>query len=101
MEDRWVSVIFSGGFAGAATFAGMYLVLLREKWSRGNSAFLVSYSAGVLLGVGMLHVLPEAQELTGQAPAFFLLAFVLFYFLEHHMFLHAGHQTLHHPQLEV
>lgn len=101
MESRWASVIFSGGFAGAATFLGMYLVLMRESWSRGNSAFLVSYSAGVLLGVGMLHVLPEAQELTGQAPAFFLFAFLLFYFLEHHLFFHAGHEQLHHVNLEV
>jgi ZIP family zinc transporter/zinc and cadmium transporter len=100
MEYRWASVIFSGVFAGAATFLGMYLVLVREAWSRINSAPLVSYSAGVLLGVGILHVFPESQTLTTHAPAFLLLSFLLFYFLEHHMFFHAGHEALHHPDLE-
>jgi ZIP family zinc transporter/zinc and cadmium transporter len=78
----------------------MYLVLARERWSRLNSAPLVSYSAGVLLGVGVLHVLPESQELTPYAPAFVLVSFLLFYFLEHHMFFHAGHEAQHHPGLE-
>jgi ZIP family zinc transporter/zinc and cadmium transporter len=101
MEDRWFSVLFFGCFAGAATFAGMYLVLVRSAWSQRNSANLVSYAAGVLLGVGILHVLPEAQELNALTPAFFLVAFVLFYFLEHHLFFHAGHEELHHLNLEI
>lgn len=101
MDERWFSVILSGSIAGAATFLGMYLVLARAAWSRRNSASLVSYSAGVLLGVGILHVLPEAQELTGEAPIFILASFVLFYFLEHHLFFHASHEELHHASLEV
>jgi ZIP family zinc transporter/zinc and cadmium transporter len=79
----------------------MYLVLVGEKWSRLHSAPLVSYSAGVLLGVGILHVYPEAQELTPNAPGFLLLSFLLFYFLEHHMFFHAGHEQLHHADLAL
>lgn len=101
MTDSWTSVIFSGGFAGVATFLGMYLVLLREQWSRKQSANLVSYAAGVLLGVGILHILPEAQELTAAAPAWMLFSFVIFYFLEHHMFFHAGHEQLHHANLDI
>lgn len=101
MVDRWLSVVFFSGFAGAATFLGMYLILARADWSRRNSANLVSYAAGVLLGVGILHVLPEAQELNRHTPALLLLAFVLFYFLEHHLFFHAGHEELHHANLEV
>jgi len=98
---EWHNVIFYGTLAGTATFVGMYLVLARAAWSRRHSAGLVSYSAGVLLGVGVLHVLPEALELTAQTPAFVLLAFVLFYFLEHHLFFHASHEELHHASLEV
>lgn len=101
MDERWFSVIFFGGLAGAATFLGMYLILARADWSRRNSASLVSYSAGVLLGVGILHVLPEAQELSDRTPVFVLLSFILFYFLEHHLFFHASHEELHHASLEV
>ena len=100
MHDQWWNVILYGGVAGAATFAGMMLILAREAWSRRYSSSLVSYSAWVLLGVGFLHVLPEALELNPQAPAFILLAFILFYFLEHHLLIHAGHEEQHHVQLE-
>ena len=101
MSEQWWNVLFAGSFAGAATFAGMYLVLARENWSRRHSAVLVSFSAGVLLGVGFLHILPEAMELTTQAPLFIVLAFVLFYFFEHHLLIHAGHEEQHHVNLNV
>jgi ZIP family zinc transporter/zinc and cadmium transporter len=101
MSEQWWSVLIAGSFAGTATFAGMYLVLAREEWSRHYSAVLVSLSAGVLLGVGFLHILPEAMELTTRAPLFIVLAFVLFYFLEHHLLIHAGHEEQHHVNLNV
>jgi ZIP family zinc transporter/zinc and cadmium transporter len=101
MNEQWWNVIFAGSFAGAATFVGMFLVLLREGWSRRYSAVLVSFSAGVLLGVGFLHILPEAMELTSNAPLYIVLAFVLFYFFEHHLLIHAGHEEQHHINLEV
>jgi zinc and cadmium transporter len=101
MNEQWLNVIFAGSFAGAATFAGMYLVLAREEWSRRYSAVLVSLSAGVLLGVGFLHILPESMELNTRAPLFVLLAFVMFYFLEHHLLIHAGHEEQHHINLNV
>ena len=99
MHDQWWDVLLYGGIAGVATFAGMILILAREAWSRRYSSSLVSYSAGVLLGVGFLHVLPEALELNPHSPAFILLAFILFYFLEHHLLIHAGHEEQHHVQL--
>lgn len=99
--SRWHEVLIFGGLAGAATFIGMYLVLARPAWSQRHSAALVSYAAGVLLGVGILHILPEALELNAAAPTWILASFVLFYFLEHHLFIHAGHEQLHHADLTV
>ena len=101
MDAAWSQVIFYGCLAGGATFLGMYLVLFRESWCRRNSAHLVSYSAGVLLAVGFIHILPEAQEKTEHAALFLLLSFVAFYFLEHHLFFHAGHEEMFHTSLEV
>jgi len=101
MSEQWWQVLFAGSFAGTATFAGMIMVLARENWSRRYSAVLVSFSAGVLLGVGVLHILPESMELTASAPLWILLAFVLFYFFEHHLMIHAGHEEQHHTHLEV
>ncbi|NJC88061.1 MAG: ZIP family metal transporter [Desulfuromonas sp.] len=100
MSAQWWDVLLYGGIAGGATFVGMFMILAREAWSRRFSASLVSYSAGVLLGVGFLHVLPEALELNARSPGYILLAFILFYFLEHHLLIHAGHEEQHHVQLE-
>lgn len=101
MHHQWWEVLLYGGIAGGATFAGMMLILAREAWSRRYSSSLVSYSAGVLLGVGFLHVLPEALEMNPAAPGYILLAFILFYFLEHHLLIHAGHEEQHHTHLAV
>jgi zinc and cadmium transporter len=101
MSEQWWQVLFAGSFAGTATFVGMFLVLAREDWSRRYSAVLVSFSAGVLLGVGFFHILPESMELTPSASLFVVLSFVLFYFFEHHLLIHAGHEEQHHVNLEV
>ena len=101
MENHWLSVVSFGTLAGAATFAGMSLVLIQTGWSRRHSAKLVSYSAGVLLGVGILHILPEAWAQNPHTPYYLLISFLVFYFLEHHLFVHAEHEKLHHAQLEA
>lgn len=101
MSELWLPVFFYSTLAGMATFIGMWLILWRESWSRKNSATLVSYSAGVLLSVGILHLLPEAQGLTAYAEFSVLAAFIGFYFLEHHLFFHASHEELHHESLEI
>lgn len=101
MSQRWMEVLIFGGLAGVATALGMYLVLLRAAWSQRHSAALVSFAAGVLLGVGILHLLPESLELNDRAPIGIVVSFVLFYFLEHHLFIHAGHEQLHHEHLDV
>lgn len=101
MSEEWRAVLFAGSFAGIATFVGMMLVLVREQWSRRYSAVLVSLSAGVLLGVGILHILPESLEMTANAPLFVMLAFIIFYFLEHHLLIHAGHEEQHHINLDI
>jgi len=101
MSQTWWNVIIAGGAAGGATFFGMILILVRPAWSRHHSGKLISYAAGVLLGVGFLHIIPESMELSGNAPFYLVLSFILFYFLEHHLFFHASHEELHHSGLEL
>ncbi len=101
IENHWTGVIFFAAFAAASTLLGMGLLLFREEWSRRNSTNLISYSAGVMLGIGFLHILPEAQELTPYATPYLLLAFVVFYFLEHHLPFHSDHEQLHHRHIDI
>jgi zinc and cadmium transporter len=100
MPNIWSDILIFGSLAAIATLVGMSLVLFRESWCRQNSGSLISFSAGVLLAVGFLHILPEALELTGSA-MFCLVAFVSFYFLEHHLVIHAEHEQLQHSNVAV
>ncbi len=101
MESGWLSVVGLGTLAGGAVFLGMYLVLAGEDWSRRNSAALISFAAGVMLGVGFLHVLPEALELNREAMPYLLVTFVAFYFLERFLHFHADREQLRHTSLHI
>ncbi len=101
MENHWISVILFSALATLATLLGMGLLLFKEEWSRRNSNDLISYSAGVMLGIGFLHILPEAQELTPHATLYLLVSFVVFYFLEHHLHFHSDHEQTQHRHIDV
>ncbi len=101
MSSSWTQVLFFSGMAGLAIFVGMSLVVVREGWCRRNSALLLAYSAGVMLSVGFLHVLPEAQELTPHALLIVVGTFVLFYLLEHQLTFHADREQMRHSDLGV
>lgn len=88
MSQFW-SILIYGLIAGGATIIGAYLVFIRESWARKNSIHLISFSAGVLLSVGLGQLLPEAQTLSNNAIVFLLISFVLFYILEHGLIMHA------------
>lgn len=72
-----------------ATALGIYLVLIREDWSRKNSVYLISLSAGVLLATALVHLLPEALTLNQQSLLWFMVTFLMFYIIEHGLILHA------------
>jgi len=99
--SHWTSVILFSLLAALATLLGMALILFKEEWSRRNSNDLISYSAGVLLGIGFLHILPEAQELNEHATLYLLVSFVVFYFLEHHLHFHSDHEQTRHRHVDI
>ncbi|OGD56388.1 hypothetical protein A2V71_04565 [Candidatus Berkelbacteria bacterium RBG_13_40_8] len=87
--SQFLNILIYGTLAGLATILGMYLVLAKEAWARKNTIYLVSFSAGVLLSVTFMHLIPEAQELDKNALLWLLGSFVFFYIVEHGIILHA------------
>ena len=74
-------------------FAGIFTLLLKEKWLNRTLLVLVAFSSGALLGGAFLHLIPEAvTELGADVDVFMylLLGFCLFFILE--QFLHWHHQ---------
>ncbi|MBM2820466.1 MAG: Zinc transporter ZupT [Candidatus Berkelbacteria bacterium] len=88
-------IVIYGILAGAATIVGIYLVLFKEPWARKNSIYLISFSAGVLISVALLNLMPEAQILSKNALVWFLASFILFYILEHVIILHSCREGQH------
>jgi len=74
--------------AGLSTLLGVFFILNKEKWAKKNSVHLISFSAGVILTIGFIHLLPEAVENTSYAFYAILFTILGFYTLEHVMVIH-------------
>lgn len=84
MVEKLVFIILMSSIISLGAIAGVFTLLLKEKKLKKILLFLVSLSAGTLIGGAFLHLLPEASEnLPGDQLFYFvLLAFVLFFLVE-------------------
>lgn len=89
MDSQFLNTIFYGGLAGLATITGIYLLLVRERWAMENAILFVSLSAGVVLTVAFVHLLPEALNINGGILPYVLLTLLVFYILEHLFMIHS------------
>lgn len=91
-------LMFSFGAAiivSLLSMVGIIGLILKEKILNKILIFLVSFSAGSLLGGALLHLLPEAMEMTNtelSAAVFVLLGFAFFFMIEKLLHWHHHHQ---------
>jgi len=74
------------------SFVGVISLLLKESILSKILLFLISFSAGALIGGAFLHLIPEAVEKSGhssQVYLFVIVGFILFFILE--KYLHWRH----------
>ncbi|MBI5234148.1 MAG: ZIP family metal transporter [Deltaproteobacteria bacterium] len=98
MESQFINTLVYGLLAAIATFVGIYMVVAKEEWALKKSVFFIGFSAGVVLAVAFIHLMPEAMESNVSAPAVVLLAILAFYILEHMLAIHSckeGHCEVH------
>jgi len=81
-------------------FVGIFALSLKEKLLNKILLFLVSLSAGALMGGAFLHLLPEAVEKSGDTEIFIfvLVGFILFFMMEkilHWRHCHKGKCDVH------
>lgn len=88
----FLNILFFGSLAGLATFAGIFLVVKKEKWVQGNLVYLLSFSAGILLSFSLIHLLPEAVEENELGYFWTMASFFAFYVIEHWLSLHSCHK---------
>lgn len=85
-----LSALSYGGIAGAATLAGILLVLWKQDLAIKYSHYVNSFAAGALITIALAHLMPEAVELTSNALPVVLVSFIAFYVLEAAVIFHSG-----------
>lgn len=74
-----LNALLYGGIAGAATLAGILLVLWKQDLTIKYSHYVNSFAAGALITIALAHLMPEAVELTSNALSVVLVSFIAFY----------------------
>ena len=93
-----VTIFLYGLIAAVAEILGGGLVVLRKQWPARIQEYLLALSAGFILALVFLELVPESIRAMGfEAPAFMLLGYSVLHFFEHTIVghLHFGEETHH------
>ena len=85
MNQTWLYTILSVVGVSLLSFVGVFTLSINIKKLRKALLYLISFSAGALLGGAFLHLLPESMEVCGtarQIAVWILIGMVLFFVLE-------------------
>ena len=90
----FLNVLIFGLLAGLATLLGIFLIVKKKEWVQKNLIYLISFSAGILLSLAFVDLLPEALAQNKNALLFMLFSFLAFYILEHALSIHECHNEV-------
>ncbi|UCG04521.1 MAG: ZIP family metal transporter [Candidatus Heimdallarchaeota archaeon] len=75
LPEPSLAIIFSL-IASISTSIGIIIIWKYQEWGQRNVFYFMSFAAGLLIAVSLLHVIPESIELNVSAPLFVLLGFL-------------------------
>ncbi len=93
-----LTIFLYGLITAVAEILGGILVVFRRRWPARVQEYLLALSAGFVLALVFLELVPESMRTLGlQAPAFMLLGYAVLHFFEHTIVghLHFGEETHH------
>lgn len=85
MTQTWIYTLASVVIISLISLIGLFGISIREEKLKKVLLFLVSLSAGGLLGGAFIHLLPEAFKICGnqlKLPLYILLGMIIFFILE-------------------
>lgn len=94
MNPALLSVLYSL-IAGASTIIGIQVLVFRESLARKYSDYFMSFAAGSILAIALVHLMPEALELNPKAFLYMTAGFIAFYLIETVLLLHPGPEMHH------
>lgn len=78
-NNIFFAVLLTSGLACIVTASGIFVINKFADWGNRNVAHFMSFAAGVLITVSLMHILPEAYSMNDQAPVFVLIGFMTLY----------------------
>ena len=75
LTNTFAAVMLAGLAACAITTAGILAISRRERWARENSVYFMSFAAGILAVVSLVHVTPRSFQMSQLAPLLLLAGF--------------------------
>ncbi|HTY02059.1 MAG TPA: ZIP family metal transporter [Bacteroidota bacterium] len=96
MTKTTVYILLLGLVAALAELTGGGFVLLRKKWPRTVQEYLLALSAGFILALVFMELIPESLHAVGmKAPLIMLAGYAVLHFFEHTIVghLHFGEET--------
>ncbi len=97
MAETYLYTLVSVLIISAMSLIGIVALGIRQDFLKKMLQYLVSFSAGALLGDVFIHVIPEISE-TGFSPMvgiYFLIGIVIFFLLEKYILWHHSHDNEH------
>jgi len=90
--DQSFVVLAASFLACAVTTIGIYVISKYEAWGRGNTAYFMSFAAGVLVSVSFMHIIPTAFQMHVRSPMFLLVGYLLLYLFNRFLNMYICHE---------
>jgi zinc transporter ZupT len=82
----------ASSLACAVTTIGIVAISRHGRWAREQSAYFMSFAAGVLISVSFMHIIPKSFQMNDGAPVSVLLGFLGIYLINRLVRLYVCHE---------
>jgi zinc and cadmium transporter len=79
LTSTFWAVLLTSFLACAVTTTGIIVIRRYERWGMNNTAYFMSFAAGVLISVSFIHIIPKAFVMNLLAPFSLLAGFLAFH----------------------
>ena len=93
METSFFYPFLASIIAAITTTAGLFIIQYYRDWAEKNTIYFVSFAAGVLISVSLLHIIPESFKMNAHAPTLLMVGFFLFHLLNRFIHGYVCHNT--------
>ena len=88
MDAPWTGALLAGLLSCGVTTLGIAVISRHEAWGRRNSVRFMSFAAGLLVSVTLLHLVPKALDRSSAGPAWLLTGYFGLYLIDRYLNTH-------------